>query len=174
MRQARRVLVHLMAILSLLVLSSCYSDFPLDTTPQGDLDEALLGAWRCLPANPSPTAQAGEFTFTRARDRVYGIRLEGGGDDPMSLEAYVSLVHGQRVLNVSDLNPRGAAWAYVRYAFLSPDVLRFQILQDDAFKGVEKTPAAYRNVVEGLTPDSPLYENYAICVRTKADGSDWK
>ena len=174
MRQARRILVHLTAILSLLVLSSCYSDFPLDTTPQADRDEALLGAWRCLPANPSPTAQAGEFTFTRARDRVYGIRLEGGGDDPVSLEGYVSMVGGQRVLNVSDLSPKGATWAYVRYAFLAPTVIRFQIVQDDAFKGVAKTPAAYRQLLEQSGAGSSLYEDYAVCVRTKADGTDWK
>ncbi len=92
----------------------------------------------------------------------------------MSLEAYVSLVDGQRVLNVSDLSPKGATWAYVRYSFLSPDVVRFQILQDDAFKGVEKTPASYRRIVEGLTLDSPLYENHSVCVRAKADGKEWK
>jgi len=156
-------------------LSACYSDFPIDPAPQAELDAILLGTWRCLPADPRPDTDPLNYVVSTARRGVYAIRLEVKDEEPLLLEAYFSVVKGQRLLNVRDLDPKLPArpWLYARYSLPFPNVLRVQIVQEDLFKSAEQTPAGYRRVLEGLASASSGYEDYAVCIRARAGGTAW-
>jgi hypothetical protein len=170
-----RLSAAVLSVTLTIVLPACYSEFPIDPTPQAELDAALLGTWRCLPPDPRPDTDAANFILSTARRGVYSIRLEAKDEEPVLLEAHFSLVNGHRLLNVRDLDPKGPSkpWLFARYSFPMSHVLRVQFVQDDVFKDSAHTPAAYRLALETLTDDSPLYEEYAVCVRTRADGSAW-
>jgi len=159
----------LCAVLSL-ALSGCYADFPLDATPQVDLDDRLLGTWRCLPADVSADEEAATFVFSVVRDRVYGIQFQEEGKEPELYEAHVSRLKREQFLNVRFLDPSAPKpWAFARYSFLLPHVLHLQYVDEDAFKGVQQTPQAYRRALEKLPRDSPFYVEYAVCARAKAE-----
>jgi hypothetical protein len=170
-----RLSAAVLSVTLTIVLPACYSEFPIDPTPQAELDAALLGTWRCLPPDPRPDTDPANFILSTARPGVYSIRLEAKDEEPVLLEAHFSLVKGHRLLNVRDLDPKGPSkpWLFARYSFPMSHVLRVQFVQDDVFKDSAHTPAAYRRALETLTDDSPLYEEYAVCVRTRADGSAW-
>ena len=157
-----------------ILLSACYSEFPLDQTPQAELDPALLGTWRCLPFDPKPDTDPLNFVVGTARPSVYSIRLEAKDEQPLLLEAYFSVVRGRRVLNVRDMDPKGpsAPWLFARYSFPLPNVLRAEIVQEDLLKSGEQTPAGYRRVLESPAAESG-YEDYAVCTKARANGSAW-
>jgi len=158
-----------------ILLSACYSEFPLDQTPQVELDPSILGTWRCLPPDPKPDTDPLTFVVATARPKVYSIRLEAKDEQPLLLEAYLSVVNGRPVLNVRDLDPRGPSkpWLFARYSLLLPNVLRAQIVQEDLLKSVEQTPAGYRRVLGSSAAQSSGYEDYAFCIRASVNGSAW-
>ena len=158
-----------------ILLSACYSEFPLDQTPQAELDAAILGTWRCLPPDPKPDTDPLTFVVTTARPRVYSIRLEAKNEQPLLLEAHFSVINGHPVLNVRNLDPKGPSkpWLFARYSFLLPNVLRAQIVQEDLLKSVEQTPAGYRRALGSPAAQSSGYEDYAFCIRASANGSAW-
>ncbi len=162
---ARRTCLALCAV----SLPGCYSAFPLDPTPQAELDGRLLGAWRCLPPEPKADDEAVTIVFGQARERVYSIRMEEKGEQPGLYEAHVSRVKGREILNVRELEPTLASkpWAFARYSFPSANVLRIQYVDEDAFEGVEQSPAAFRKALERLPDGSSMYREYAVCVRVK-------
>jgi len=159
-----------------LVLCVGYSEFPIDSTPQIDLDAKLLGTWRCLPPGGRTDIEPWSFVISQARDRVYGIRVEPKDQTPRLLEAHASLLNARPLLNVNlrELDQQAectAPWAFVRYAFLSPDVLRLRYVKEDVFRGVEHTPSAFRRVLERVDDDPASYAEGPLCVRTATAGS---
>ena len=169
-----RPMSAILAVGTALLLSGCYSEFPIDQAPQAELDAALLGTWRCLPAEPRRDTEPVNFVFGTARPGVYAVRLEVPDEKPALLEAHFSIVKDHRLLNVRDLDTRlGPQWLFARYSLPVPNVLRVQIVSEDVFKTAEQSPGGYRRVLEAISADSPLYEEYAVCVRTSLDGRAW-
>jgi hypothetical protein len=154
-----------------LVLCVGYADFPIDTTPQIDVDAKLLGTWRCLPPGGRTDIEPWSFVVSQVRDRVYGIRVETKDQTPRMLEAHASLLNARPLLNVNlhELEQQAecaAPWAYVRYAFLAPDVLRLQYVKEDVFRNAEHAPAAFRRLLERVDEDPASYKEGPLCVRT--------
>jgi hypothetical protein len=153
-----------------LALGGCY-DFgaPIDVAPRLALDPALLGTWRCLPSDPAPDATPANFVVARARDLVYSIALQEKDEDPDRYEAHASGVGGRTVLNVRDLDPKAQAkpWSFARYTFLLPDVLRVELVSDEALKGVEHSPGSLRAALERPEARPELYVDFCVCVRAR-------
>lgn len=164
-----RALRALWLVASVVPLGACY-DFgaPLDSAPTQAVDSKLLGTWRCLGTQPSADAEPGSIVVTVGGERVYTIRFEAEGESPDLYEAYASEIKGQVVLNVRDLDPRASAkpWAFARYSFLLPDVLRIQLVSDDELKGVEQTSVALRSALEEHDAKTGLYVDFCVCLRT--------
>jgi hypothetical protein len=149
--------------------AGCYeAAFPLDATPQADIDARVAGTWRCVAAQPDVDPDE-DTTITlvvkRARDRVYDVTLEEEGREPDRYVAHASLVKGQPVINLRAVKPYTAAkpWAFARYSLLRADVLAIAVAQDDAFKGVPASQAAVRKVLEG----PQVFEGCCVCARRK-------
>jgi hypothetical protein len=166
MKKPRRLVLLVVAI----SLIGCFeSDFPLDATPQVDLDPALLGTWRCLPADPHPDTEAANFVVTRATERVYAITFEESDEEPARYEAYLSQLSVSTVLNVKDLDPGllEKEWVFARYSFLRPEVLEIELASDTLLEDVEKSPAAVRHAMEQFRDDPELYVSYCVCLRVE-------
>ena len=149
-------------------LSGCYDfESPLDATPQLPRDEALLGEWRCLSADPGPSEQAMTLVFSAARDREYVITFTEEGKKPEHLGGYASAVSGGTVLNLRDPDREDSnePWNLVRYSFLLPNLIRFELVDDDPFGGVQATPAALRSALERLGAQPGVYSDLCICLR---------
>jgi hypothetical protein len=150
------------------VLGGCFDfEAAIDPTPKHALDPALAGTWRCLPVDAKPDTQPANFVVARARDFVYSIRFEEQGQKPDVYEAHVSEVKGHNLLNVRDLHTTfpNKPWSFARYTFLLPDVLRVQLVDDEALEGVEQTPASLRAALERLDGQPGLYADFCVCVR---------
>jgi hypothetical protein len=174
----RRLVAGAALLSCIVVLGSCYeSDTPIDPTPKHALDPALVGTWRCLAVDQKPDATPLNFVVAPARDLVYSIQLDDGEGTAAIYEAHASEVKGHTVLNVRDLDPRihspfglfyAKPWAFARYTFLLPDVLRVQLVNDEALEGVEHTSPSLRAALERLDGRADLYGDFCVCVRTVA------
>jgi len=155
---------------ALLTAPACYtSEHPLDPTPQVALDPALLGAWRCLGAEPAADDSAMTITIAPAGDRVYRATLQEDGDDtPDVYEAYGSRVGNATVLNVRELDEQqrpDGKWIFVRYALPRPQVLIIEVADEEALRGVESSPAALRRALAKRGRGNALYRPTCVCVR---------
>ena len=144
-----------------------FFDSPIDLTPQLGVDAALLGTWRGLPSDPDADAEPANFVVTVARDRVYAITFEEKDEEPHRYEAHASEIGTQVILNVRDLDTRfpDKPWAFARYSFLLPNVVRVELVDDESLKEVEQSPATLRNAIERLDGSAGLYADFCICVR---------
>ena len=158
--------LRLACTVATLLLTACYeADTAIDPIPLVDLDPAPLGDWRCLPFDT--TDRVFDLSVTESRARVHGIVIEQGSSH-YPYEAYASLVHGTRVLNLHDLGASKRPWSFVRYSFLTPQVVQIALLSKDAVDTSRSMSA--RTAVEGAK--EPAYAPYCVCLRKPGDGED--
>lgn len=156
-------------LVAALLSSACYeSAVPLDATPQGPVDRALLGTWRCLPIGGARDDAAATMAVTFPEARVYGIDWTEDGGQTNRYRAFASSVMS-RLLNVQDVGATANAtpWTFVRYTMLRPGVLFLQVASDDVLKDVRKTPAALRQAIDRLQTAPSLFADFGVCARTK-------
>jgi hypothetical protein len=162
--RSSRIVVAVVA----LAVVGCY-DFkaPVDARPQQPIDEALLGPWRCLQAEPETDSRAFSVEFVGASERSYRIRFTADDKPSQEMPAYVSVVAGGRILNVRDPEdpPSGDPWTLVRYSFLQPTVLRLEVIDDKPFIGDDGSASELRAALEKAGHDSPAYEDIGVCIR---------
>jgi hypothetical protein len=74
------------------------------------------------------------------RERVYTVRFEQEDEKADVYEGHSSFVKGHKLMNVRDLDPKisNKPWVFARYSFLTPDVLRVELVNDEELKGVEQ------------------------------------
>ena len=153
---------------AMLGLGGCYDfESPLDATPQIPRDEALVGRWRCLPAEPRPADLPVTIGISPAGDREYAVTLADDGKPPEHFSGYSSAVSGSTVLNLRkpDSDSANRTWRLVRYSFLLPDVVRFELVNEKPFRSVEGSPTALRSELERLARQPGVYEDLGICLR---------
>jgi len=147
----------------------CYeSEFPIDADPQADIDEALLGVWRCLDFDAKPTESAFTITIAPAPERRYSGTLQEDGKTPVRYEAHASSVAGDVLFNVRHLPGRAKPWVFLRHRLLSPSLLQLQVLDGDVLKQ-QASAATLRNAVERLHRKSDTYVDLCICVRAREE-----
>lgn len=160
-----------LAVAVVLTTTACLSKFPLDDTPQHDIDPQLVGVWRCLPSNEDATEEAATLTVRRATQRTYAISFEAKGDDTERYDGYPSQVGNVTFVNVREVgaHPSAAPWDYARYSFLLPNVLQLRIVEDKILKDTPSSPAEFREALAHHLDDPALYADFSICVRARED-----
>jgi hypothetical protein len=160
-----------LALLCGTIGAGCYSDSPLDPTAQVARDPNLLGAWKCVTADPEG-AEAGTATFAAAADREYRLTWQEGDKKPDSYRAFISLVGDSTFLNIRPLEEsKHNGWAFFRYSFPRTRVLYAEMVRDDPFENKEASASAKaaRATLEkalGSTPDT--MQDFCVCIRPEA------
>ncbi len=163
-------------ILHALALASCYSESPLDSSPQVELDRAILGSWRCVSADGG-SADVAHVTLAPAPDkeREYHLTWQEAEKKPEPYRAFVSSVRGSMFLNVRPAEDSShAGWAFFRYALLRSSVVYVEVAREQPFKDkkASASPEAARATLERALqamPD-PLQE-FCVCLRTADEAS---
>lgn len=156
----------LVLLLSLMPMAGCYSLFPLDASPQLQVDEKVLGTWRCIPFGADETETATVvLQHDRGPARTYALTWQESGQEAESYEAFASLVAGKTVLNVRERGKGGAEWAFLRYAFLRQNLVHVEMAGYKLFEGAESSPAAARTALKHGGVSS--FEDFSVCVRTQ-------
>jgi hypothetical protein len=149
--------------------AGCYSDSPLDPSPQF-LDADLLGSWNCVTSDPQPPA--GVVVTLRAapaRDREYNLTVEASGEQAKSYRAFVSEVLASRFLNIHPAEDTSKGWAFIRYSFPRSDlgVLYVERVSEAPFSKRESSasPEAARATLEAAFRLNPPLRELGVCIR---------
>jgi hypothetical protein len=170
----QRQLMGLLVLGVVLSLWGCYeSGFPLGSPEAGTLDTAILGTWRCV--------QGGEeqnkpflITVMPFDERQYYVGLNTEGEKAVHYRAFSAVVKGTTLLNLQELNLKNAAterkWIFIRATLLKPAILQVELVRDEAFKGIDPSPSAVREVVEKKIASPELYQDFCLCTRVGEKG----
>jgi len=182
--RTRRAAGVLVVALGCLALPACF-DFPvpLDSEPKLKPDSRLLGAWLCMP--PEPTVPPDLRVKPGEDDRLialkfdaanltYRIRIVGldRADEEGLWEGHASELGERTVLNlraVSD-GAKPNEVTLVSYRLLSPSVVQFDLIDDDPVKGKPlSTSAELRKTLLSHRPQDELFKPFMVCVRAKIE-----
>lgn len=156
-------------LLALLGCAGCYeSAFPIDAAPQADVEQALVGAWRCLSFDAKTTERPATLTIALGADRRYTVTFQEDGKPADSYDAYGSSIGGEVLFNVRDLSGGSKPWVFLRRTLVRPNLLTLQILSGDALPA-QDSPAALRKTVEQLRGKPGAFEDGCACVRSRAE-----
>jgi hypothetical protein len=156
----RRTILFIIAGLA----TGCYeSEFPLDPTPQIQTDSRLVGAWRCV--TPDANDAASTLTVESSQGRTYNVTLQESGKSPDRYEGYNSSLKAITLVNLRDVAATQTRWVFVHYEFLQTNVLLVRVVHERLLKGVAKSPAAVRKIIERERLNPALYEDSIVCVR---------
>ena len=159
-----------------LAASGCYDfDFPLDPKPTVPSDPKLVGAWKCLPAEPDLDDAPGTLLIERRTDTTARWTLASlssdGSTEKSAYDVHASSVRSGSLLNALEIGDKAnGKWMIVRYSFFTPNVLRLQIVHDEPFASVVDAKAL-RAAIEKRIDDSDVYADLLVCVRSKAVSS---
>ena len=166
----RRVL---MVALSLM-LPACYEfDFPLDAEPTLANDARLLGRWRCLAIQGDGEDDVSTVSVVAETPRkTRWSWTEAASDGAKTTGGYVafgSTVAGRSLLNFKELNKdAGGKWSFVRYEFLTPEILHLRAIDDKPFKNATMA-ATFRAAAEKRIDDPAIYLDLLVCARVKKE-----
>jgi hypothetical protein len=179
-----RRLRSLAVALGVLALPACY-DFPVPLDPEPKLkpDARLLGAWLCLP--PEPTVPPDLRVKPGEDDRLialkfetinlkYRIRIVGldKPDEESAWEGYASELGERTVLNLKAVSDEAKPneVTLVNYLLLSPGVVQFDLIDDEPVKGKPvSTSAELRKTLLSHRPQDELFKPFMVCVRAKIE-----
>ena len=164
-----RLLIAVAVLSAVFGMSGCYDfESPLDASPQLPVDPGLIGEWRCLSENQMPDEEVGIIVFVPSGERTYDITIKGG-ESIGPYQAYASRVADSTMLNVDISDSKNEKkWFYlVRYAFLLPNVLRLELVNNALFRGQDHSSAELRAAFERKADDPGMFENPCICSRVK-------
>jgi hypothetical protein len=148
----------------------CDFEAPIDPSPTIPLDPALLGTWLCV----APGRRADEKPMTLAlpprgagRHLLRPLRRHAA-ERCWTGSAWLGCrgTHGlERVQSDRVERP----WKFVRYSFLTPQVLRLELVDDGALAGVEQTSGELREALQRRDGSPGVYSDFCVCVRVKTD-----
>jgi hypothetical protein len=150
---------------------ACYSESPLDPTPQVDPEPRLLGEWRCLSMDPdSPSSARVTLAADRDSPGELDVTWQEDAAKPESYVAFPSRVGASSFLNVrsADEGPLAGEWAFVRYSFPRRNLLALDLVPSEVFEdqASSQSPAAARATLEGALETTPgLLQPFCVCVR---------
>ena len=125
-----RKLLALPLILGLLACPYA-ADAPLSER-RDEVDERLVGAWRCASDTDADDA-VGKISFSGPREGSSEAVIEAPGETAERMPTFITTVGQQRILNVRDSDRQPVKWHFVRYSFAGAR-LRLEIAEAEAFK----------------------------------------
>ena len=181
LRRTARVLVVALALLS---LPACY-DFPVPLDPEPKLkpDARLLGAWLCLP--PEPTVPPDLRVKPGEDDRLIALRFDAANlryrirvvgldkpDEEGLWGGYASELGDRTILNLRPISDEAKPdeVTLVSYRLLAPDVVQFDLIDEEPVKGKPLSPSAeLRKTLLSHRPQAELFKPFMVCVRAKIE-----
>jgi hypothetical protein len=166
---SKRQVMALVLIGVVLSLWGCYeSSFPLGSPEAGNLDAAILGTWRCVQGGEKEN-KSFLITAMPFDEKQYYVGLDMEGEKAIHYRAFSSAIKGTTLLNLQELDPKTVTserkWIFIRYTFLRPNILQVELVKDEAFKGIDPSPSAVREVVEKKIASPELYQDFCLCTR---------
>lgn len=162
------MLKAVLAAVCLCAVAGCYSTAnPIDAAPQTDLDSRVVGGWRCMFANPDANSVFALEVKRSVKDpRQYDATTMVTGGELGHFRAYGSLAGGIIVVNLQalDADAGETPWTFLRYAFLAPNLLKVDAVDEDAVEGLPDTPGALRKRLEA-TDAANLFAEAFVCLR---------
>lgn len=157
------------SVMLFLIMVGCYeSRFPLGPPEGGTIDPHLLGSWRCLQKEKE--SKPFVMTIIPFDERQYLAVLAPEGEKPAHYRAHSTGVKGTTILNIQEIDSTvfhdKRRWIFSRYTLLRQDILQLDIIQDDAFTGVEPSPSSVLEVVERNIQNQVFYKDFCTCVRS--------
>lgn len=160
----------LLAFLTLAV-AACQASSPLDAFPQLDLDESLVGTWRCIPLDADETDEAWvTVRANSAQERTYAITWREGSQT-QEYEAFASSVADSTILNVREAGDADG-WAFVRYDFLAGNLLRIERAREEIFDGTASSSEVRAALERALDGDDSAFEDFMVCVGARGAQPD--
>lgn len=164
-----RQFIALVLVGAVLSLWGCYeSSFPLGSPEGGKIDAGIPGAWRCVQGGEKEN-KSFLITVMPFDEKQYYVGLDMEGEKPVHYRAFSAAIKGTTLLNLQELDPNTEAiarkWMFIRYTLLKPNVLQVELVKDEAFKGVDPSPSAVREVVEKKIVSPELYQDFCVCTR---------
>ena len=147
-----RVTYLLVAAMAGLLAGCPYSsEVPLSPVEGARIDEDLVGRWLLKRADPGPS---GSMTFIPFNEHEFVVVFqEQGADEPDLARAFVSLVGGEKFLNVQSVRtatgPR--RWEFLQYV-VADGKLTYRVVDDRLFpRGDDKVYPAIRSSSEAFS-----------------------
>jgi len=166
---SKRQLMALVLISVVLSLWGCYeSGFPLGSPEAGNLDTAILGTWRCVQGGEE---QNKSFLITAMPfdEKQYYVGMDMEGEKAVHYRAFSAAIKDTTLLNLQELDPKSATserkWIFIRYTLLKPTILQVELVKDEAFKGMDPSPSAVREVVEKKIASQEFYQDFCLCTK---------
>jgi hypothetical protein len=143
------------------------ADAPIDPVA-APLDTRLLGRWRCVSGDSEEVGVVQFKSVSSAKD-VYDISFLPCDGSDCSFTAHLTMVGGIPMLNARENKKAGEAgdWSFARYTLYRPDLVHFELVREEPFKGVPETSVAIRHVLEEQMGRPELFEDWMSCVRVK-------
>jgi hypothetical protein len=156
MNTTMRTLGILFFLLILPFLWGCpyESDVPLGKSNKGEIDQALLGAWK-------NTAEEEPFNMIIEQFNDHELLLLGMKDGTIErdvMRAFVTVIKDEQFLNVQEIkdSPDERGWYLVHYA-LSGDTLTMRIVEDKLFTKPFTSSRALSSFVKKNLHNKDLY-----------------
>lgn len=168
-RNMKRNRVIVTALICLfLPLWGCYeSRFPLGP-PEAATETRLIGNWRCVQGdedNEKPFV----LTIMSFDEKQYYAGLAMEGEKTLHYRAFSTPVRGTTLLNVQEIEaapePAKRKWFFVRYRLLRDNILHVEIVREEPFKGIDPSPSAVREILEGKIESPELYRDFCVCTK---------
>ena len=168
---SKKQLVVLVLIGVVLSLWGCYeSSFPLGSPEAGNIDAAILGTWRCVQEGEKEN-KAFLITAMPFDEKQYYVGLDMEGEKAIHYRAFSAAIKGTTLLNLQELYPKTATserkWIFIRYTLIKPNILQVELAKDEAFKGIDHSPSAVREVVEKKIASPEFYIDFCLCTRVR-------
>jgi hypothetical protein len=168
MKRYRRFIALILACM-VLSLWGCYeSSFPLGSPQTGNIDSGIVGVWRCVQGGEKEN-KSFLMNVIPFDEKQYYMGIEMEGEKPVHYRAFSSSIGGITLLNLQELDPRTVPaerkWIFVRPTVLKQNILQVELVKDEAFKGIDPSLSAVREVVEKKIASPELYQDFCVCTR---------
>jgi hypothetical protein len=153
---------HLVVVAIAVGLPGCLYEQPVAPGAAEAVDARLLGTWKCV--NPE-SEKAETLTISERPDHRYRTEFDEGDGAPSVFFAYAVTFASERIVNaqeVVDGEPR--KWTLARYTLHSPNVLRLEAADHEAFEKAT-TPEQREKVLAAGLKGGQLFGDFCVCIR---------
>lgn len=167
---AQRLMRQLAVLAMASMAPACYSEVPLDLTPNVAVDPSLIGDWTCSSPIEALAGRLKVKALDRHRYALSWSKAEGGKRE--RLVAYASSVGGRTLFNVRLDPPQSSRWWdhpwLLAAVGVSSGALQIQVLAEGTISGTERSPEELRaSLTRALGRSEILHPEMTLCRRRK-------
>jgi hypothetical protein len=148
----------LLPALAILALAGCpySSDHPLSDPATASPDAQLLGTWKMQDPDTKEWVTLSFFPY--GEHEMVAFTPGAPGDEPEAYRLFVTIIDGERFMNVYQLGQKDTAWMFVNYRVTTGKRMILKVVDDELFPKTDlATPADLRAFLRGNLADPRLY-----------------